>query len=207
MGGVGIRPGRARRLVTRCVVTLVATVGVIALSQSPAIARTTYPSGCFSNLQYNYKGWWPSTNCWMGGSYWTDGDAIRLPQWMAYWATGGACNAGIVDGVIGPTTTNAIKCYQGKRGLVQDGIIGGGTWGKFANDALVSQCVGSPYPQCAYYVGASKPLSILIRYTPNNPDQDNWIYCTQSIGYYSIFPYLNNGTTGKYASQCPGSQY
>ena len=104
---------------------------------------------------------------------------------MVFWATIGACDAGIIDGVYGTATSRNVKCYQAKRGLSQDGVVGPNTWGKLANDMIVTKCVGSP-AQCEYRVGTSNPYAITIRYTANAPEQDNYIDCTLQIGVLSI---------------------
>ena len=154
---------------------------------------------------YNLDTYWKTTpNCQIGPGYYSNGDAVRMPQWFVWWATGGACNAGTLDGSYGPASQAAIKCYQGKRGLTRDGFIGPNTWGKFAVDALLTQCVGSAPQQCIYHVGTSKPSTIIIQYTGNVPSQWNDLECTNN-NFYSIYPLADNGSMGKTASQCPGS--
>ena len=44
------------------------------------------------------------------------------------------CPPGSFDSKFGSGTENAVKKYQGKKGLTQDGIVGDGTW-----NALVSR--------------------------------------------------------------------
>lgn len=47
-------------------------------------------------------------------------------------------STGGLDGIFGSATTNAVKAYQTKRGLVSDGIVGCATWSN-----LMSQVVGN----------------------------------------------------------------
>jgi peptidoglycan hydrolase-like protein with peptidoglycan-binding domain len=41
---------------------------------------------------------------------------------------GAATDPGPVDGAFGPHTENAVKAYQGQRGVTVDGIVGDQTW-------------------------------------------------------------------------------
>ena len=52
------------------------------------------------------------------------------------------CPPGSFDSKFGSGTENAVKKYQGKKGLTQDGIVGDGTW-----NALVSDIKTAPEEQ------------------------------------------------------------
>ena len=44
------------------------------------------------------------------------------------------CPPGSFDSKFGSGTENAVKKYQGKKGLTQDGIVGDGTWNALVSD-------------------------------------------------------------------------
>lgn len=132
----------------------------------------------------------------------TDQNGVRLPQWMVYWATAGACNAGVIDGIVGTGTTTALRCYQAKRGVSQDGVIGTTGWTKLAADAVLDYCAGDPQI-CYYGVGRSNPDAIAIKIGNSTTVSDNTLLCSLSL-FISIDPFIDTGSTGKTASQCPG---
>ena len=49
------------------------------------------------------------------------------------------CPPGSFDSKFGSGTENAVKKYQGKKGLTQDGIIGDGTWNALVSDIKTIQ--------------------------------------------------------------------
>jgi len=193
-------------------------IGVLALSllatgmcAVPASADILYPSSCFAapsggNGAYSLKQYWYRRSCWMGGQYLTQvtasDDSIRLPQEAVYWSTLGQCSAGTIDGAYGPATTAAVKCYQSKRALTVDGVIGTNTWSTLANDMTTTQCLGTP-TICDYAMGHSQPYLFQIGYgDANNLPVQDW-FCTSSLDYL-VTPFVGGSSTGKLASQCPG---
>lgn len=49
------------------------------------------------------------------------------------------CPPGSFDSKFGSGTENAVKKYQGKKGLTQDGIVGDGTWNALVSDIKTIQ--------------------------------------------------------------------
>lgn len=173
---------------------------VMVLSGGAASAAT--PSGCWFYSVYNYRWSWQTQNCYVGPGYLNDGNYARLPQWLSYYASNRACSLGIIDGNFGTNSINATKCYQNLRGLTPDGVVGGNTWSRYANDSIVTQCVGSPQ-SCVYRVGPSGSFGFVIRYSLSETEKDNRLLCTQSATF-SFKPFVDKGSTGRSPIGCPG---
>lgn len=71
------------------------------------------------------------------------GDYYYVTQKWKYWQlcyvpavwTAYQCSLqGSFDSKFGSGTENAVKKYQGKKGLTQDGIVGDGTWNALVSD-------------------------------------------------------------------------
>lgn len=203
----GFSRGPGRRALAIATVAAAALCGQFALPTSAsAYGQPQYPAGCFSwynNNTYDYPPWWSRNSCFIGPGYIVDDNSVRLPQWMVYWSTGGACNAGIIDGVVGTATWSAFRCYQARRSLIQDGIIGTNSWSKLSNDTVLDFCIGSPLI-CYYGVGRSGRDAIGIKVGDAYHTQENDLGCSFSL-VYSIDPILSTGSTGRTANQCVGA--
>ena len=104
---------------------LLGSVGMVLLAgllltSSLKVSNTAFASGCNTVA----TGSW-SNNCTVSeGNISNFVSAIQNTIYETH-----TCGTPAVDGDFGPATLSAIKCFQGKHGLSQDGIVGPQTWG------------------------------------------------------------------------------
>lgn len=83
------------------------------------------------------------------------------------------CPPGSFDSKFGSGTENAVKKYQGKKGLTQDGIVGDGTWNALVSDILAVAPLQAAFPSLILLVvsfellrkrelHAMKPYTVII---------------------------------------------
>jgi peptidoglycan hydrolase-like protein with peptidoglycan-binding domain len=104
---------------------LLGSIGVVLLAglmltSSIKASSTTFASGCNT----------VAINSWSNNCTVSDGNisnfvaAIQNTIYETH-----ACGTLLVDGDFGPATLAAVKCFQGKHSLAQDGTVGPLTWG------------------------------------------------------------------------------
>ncbi len=108
----------------------------------------------------------------ISNEYHTDEDIQHVLKWAAKYKGWNKCDPGKIDGIIGSGTKAAIKDFQKKSGLQDDGIVGKKTWGAVfdlyqekLNDLMKEQ-----------QDALSKRSSI------------NWAYESKAVGCGEMFP-------------------
>src|SRR5579862_6914843 len=78
-------------------------------------------------------GSWSTNSCLIGEGSANSNDVVAIQEIITFSNTsfnGQSCDAMVmgVDGSFGTHTSNAVKCFQGAKGLSQDGVVGTNTW-------------------------------------------------------------------------------
>lgn len=118
-------PTKIRMLVShRIVLTLLSVVVITCVAFAAFLTQgssTASASGCNT----------VATGSWSNNCTVSEGNISNfvIAIQTAINESGTGCSAGTVDGDFGPKTFAAIECFQSKKGLSVDGIVGPQTWG------------------------------------------------------------------------------
>lgn len=95
-----------------------------------------------SGLYFAHGTWGWVNNYWVGTPCDHNGEYTQGIQTIVRDELQG-CDPGPIDGIWGPQTLNAVKCYQGHHSLDADGIVGDDTWAALRADIRKTWEVGS----------------------------------------------------------------
>src|SRR5581483_9948746 len=85
-----------------------------------------------------------ATSAWANNCTVQRGDSsnmVEAVQWVVlYWAASGghplSCGLSTIDGIFGPATETAVKCFQSHNGLQATGVVSGNTWAKLQSETV-----------------------------------------------------------------------
>lgn len=107
-------------------ITVTLSIVLIALSVTPAYA---------AHLKSEWQSW---PNIYSGRAY--TGYIFVIQMFLSSYDYTSSSYLGNVDGAWGPRTEQALRYYQGQKGLTQDAQCGYNTWGAMNDD-----CLSAPY--------------------------------------------------------------
>lgn len=104
------------------------------------------------------------------------------------------CSPGSMDGKFGTNTENAVKKYQGKKGLTQDGIVGDDTWNALVSDIKNIQTL---LKNKGYYSGSIDGLAGTSTYNAVLQFQsDNGLTADGMVGSATLAALQGSSSTG-----------